>query len=103
MARKVVNRKELRAQSDAAESATAAEGAEVAPKKKAKRKSRAKKVTEVRMKLFWGVFNQSMKRIALYEFDQKDEAEKKAQDLSKAGKPPHFIQKVKETIEEVIE
>lgn len=100
MARKVVNRKELRAQADAAESA---EGTEAAPKKKAKRKSRAKKTTEVRMKLFWGVFNQSMKRIALYEYDQKEEAEKKAQDLSKAGKPPHFVQKVKETIEEVID
>ncbi|MFI4874903.1 MAG: hypothetical protein ACIALR_06185 [Blastopirellula sp. JB062] len=100
MARKVVNRKELRAQAEAAESV---EGAEPAPKKKAKRKSRAKKTTEVRMKLFWGVFNQSMKRIALYEYDQKEEAEKKAQDLSKSGKPPHFVQKVKETIEEVID
>jgi len=100
MARKVVNRKELRAQSDAAE---AMEGGEEAPKKKAKRKARTKKVTEVRMKMFWGVFNQSMKRVALYDFDQKEEAEQKAADLSKAGKPPHFVQKVKETIEEVVE
>lgn len=100
MARKVVNRKELRAQADAAE---AQEGGEAPPKKKAKRKSRTKKVTEVRMKMFWGVFNQSMKRVALYDFDQKDEAEQKAADLSKSGKPPHFVQKVKETIEEVVE
>ncbi len=103
MARKVVNRKELRAQAEAAEAAEALD--EGAPKKKAKakRKSRSKKVTEVRMKMFWGVFNQSMKRVALYEFDQKEEAEAKAADLSKAGKPPHFVQKVKETIEEVVE
>ncbi|MGY8769674.1 MAG: hypothetical protein ACKVH8_14750 [Pirellulales bacterium] len=98
MARKVVSRKELRAEAEAAEAAESK-----VKKKKAKRKSRKKKVTEVRIKLFWGVFNQSMKRVALFEFDQKKEAEKKAKDLSKAGKPPHFIQKVKETIEEVIE
>jgi len=102
MARKVVNRKELRAQAEAAEGLEAT-SEEAAPKKKAKRKSRTKKTTEVRMKMFWGVFNQSMKRVALYEFDQKEEAEAKAADLSKSGKPPHFVQKVKETIEEVIE
>ncbi|RCS52952.1 hypothetical protein DTL42_09040 [Bremerella cremea] len=102
MARKVANRKELRAQVEAAEAAEAQDDG--APKKKkAKRKSRSKKTTEVRMKMFWGVFNQSMKRVALYEFDQKEEAEAKAADLSKAGKPQHFVQKVKETIEEVVE
>ncbi|MEW4565154.1 hypothetical protein AB1K70_21705 [Bremerella sp. JC770] len=102
MARKVANRKELRAQVEAAEAAEASD--EGAPKKKkAKRKSRSKKTTEVRMKMFWGVFNQSMKRVALYDFDQKEEAEAKAADLSKSGKPPHFVQKVKETIEETIE
>jgi hypothetical protein len=106
MARKLLNRKELR---EEAEAAGASEGkgkkakGEAGEKKPAKRKSRAKSAKEVRLKAFWGVFNQSMKRIALYEYDQKDEAEKKAQDLSKAGKPPHFVQKVKETIEEVIE
>jgi hypothetical protein len=51
------------------------------------------------MKLFWGVFNQSLKRVALYEYGEKKEAEKKATELSKSGKSPHFVQKVKETIE----
>ena len=103
MARKVVNRKELRAEAEAAEAAEAEEGAKKkkkAPKKKAARKSRKKAEVEVRMKLFWGVFNQSMKRVALYDFSQKKEAEKKATDLSKSGKSPHFVQKVKEVIEE---
>lgn len=102
MARKVVNRKELRAEAEAAEAAEA-EGAgkkKKAAKKKTKRKSRKKADAVVRMKLFWGVFNQSMKRVALYDFSQKKEAEKKATDLSKSGKSPHFVQKVKEVIEE---
>ena len=52
------------------------------------------------MKLFWGVFSQSLKRVALYEFSQKKQAEKKAEDLNKSGKSPHFVQKVKEVIDE---
>ena len=71
-----------------------------AKKKAAKRASRAKSVADVRMKLFWGVFNQSLKRVALYDFSQKKQAEKKATELSKSGKSPHFVQKVKEVIEE---
>ena len=97
MARKVVNRKELRAEAEAAEKDTKKKAA----KKKApvKRKTRKKADAVVRMKLLWGVFNQSMKRVALYDFSQKKEAEKRATDLSKSGKSPHFVQKVKEVIE----
>jgi len=98
MARKVVNRKELRAENEAAEQAGTTK--KKAKKKAAKRASRAKSVADVRMKLFWGVFNQSLKRVALYDFSQKKQAEKKATDLSKSGKSPHFVQKVKEVIEE---
>ncbi len=39
-------------------------------------------------------------RTIAYEFNQKKQAEKKAVDLSKGGKSPHFVQKVKEVIEE---
>jgi hypothetical protein len=103
MARKVINRKELRAEFDAAEAAAKEAGPAkaVKPKKKAApRASRAKVVADVRMKLYWGVFNQSLKRIAIYEFDQKEEADKKAEELSKSGKSPHFVQKVKEAVEQ---
>ena len=96
MARKVVNRKELRAEAEAAEKA----GSTVKKKKAAKRTTRTKAVADVRMKLFWGVFNQSLKRVALYEFSQKKEAEKKAEELSKSGKSPHFVQRVKEVVDE---
>jgi hypothetical protein len=102
MARKVVNRKELRAEAEAAEQAGVTQKKKAATKKKATstRATRSKAVADVRMKLFWGVFNQSLKRVAVYEFSEKKEAEKKAEELSKSGKSPHFVQKVKEVIEE---
>jgi hypothetical protein len=98
MARKVVNRKELRKENDAAEAAGGAEK----PAKKAptKRKSRAKANKEVRLKAFWGVFNQSLKRVALYEYSERKQADKKAAELTASQKSPHFVQPVKEVIAE---
>ncbi len=107
MARKVMNRKELRAENDAAEadakskkSAKGEDGEKVEKKKVAKRKSRSKTAKEVRLKAFWGVFNQSLKRVALFEYSQRKQAEKKASELSTSQKTPHFIQPVKEVIDE---
>jgi len=101
MARKVLNRKELREESDAAERADAGKTAvKTAKRKPAKRKSRAKVVKEVRLKAFWGVFNQSLRRVAVFEYAQRKEADTKAKDLSESQKTPHFVQLVKEVIEE---
>jgi hypothetical protein len=101
MARKIINRKQLRDEVAAADKAEV--GADKEAKKKdkpaTKRKSR-KEPAEVRMKLFWGVYNQSLKRVALYEYSQKKQAEQKAADLSANGKAPHFVQKVKEPVVE---
>ena len=99
MARKVLNRKELREESDAAERSGAVKKAP-AKKAPAKRKSRAKVVKEVRLKAFWGVFSQSLRRVALFEYSQRAEADKKAAELSESQKSPHFVQLVKEVIEE---
>jgi hypothetical protein len=104
MARKVVNRKELRAEAEAAEALGAAAEAEGGKKKKAekkapvKRKSRSKTAEPERRKLFWGVFNQSAKRIALFDFSQRKAAEAKAAELTSGGKNQHFVMKVKEAI-----
>ena len=106
MARKVVNRKELRAEAEAAEALAGAAGEggkkAKAKEKKApvKRKSRSKSAEPERRKLFWGVFNQSAKRIALFDFSQRKAAEAKAQELTSGGKNPHFVMKVKEAISE---
>ncbi len=99
MARKILNRKELRKENEASESKENAK--EITPKKvPVKRKSRAKAAKEVRLKAFWGVFNQSMRRISLFEYSQEKEAKKKATELSESQKSPHFVQLVKEVIEE---
>lgn len=102
MARKTISIREKRAEAEAAEAMEKSEeGGVKAPKKKAaKRKSRAKTQADQRMKMFWGVFNQSLRRVALYDFNQKKEADKKAEELSKGGKSPHFVQKVKEAVVE---
>ena len=48
----------------------------------------------------WGVFNQTLRRISLFEYNQRAEADKKAAELSESQKSPHFVQLVKEAIEE---
>jgi hypothetical protein len=101
MARKVVNRKVLREQSEAAEAAGGATEEKKPKKKAAKRKSRAKAAVDLPKRLHWGVFNQSLKIVELFDFNQKKEADKKADELNKAGKSQHFVQKVKKDIEPV--
>ncbi len=102
MAKKILNRKELRAQNDEAEAAESAKGEKKAPAKKApaKRKSRAKTPKEVRLKAFWAVYNQSMKPVVKFEYNERKYADKKAAELSANGKSPHFVQLLKEVIEE---
>lgn len=94
MARKVVSRKAKAAEAEAAEK----QAAKKKTKKKATKRKTKKGAGDARMKLYWGVFSQNLKRVAVFEFDQKGEAEKRAEELSKSGKTPHFVQKVKEEI-----
>ncbi len=113
MARKVVNRRELRRQNDAAEESEDVEDidddsddgdekpkAKKAKKAAVKKKPRTKTPKEVRLKAYWGVFNQSLKRVALFEYSEKKQAERKAGELSTSQKTPHFVQPVKEVITE---
>jgi hypothetical protein len=103
MARKLLNRKALRKENEIEERQNV--GEKGAPKtsvkkKTVKRKSRAKAAKEVRLKAFWGVFNQSLRRVALFEYSERKQAEKKAKELSDSQKTPHFVQLAKEVIEE---
>ncbi len=115
MARKILNRKELREEVEAVERKEGGEEPEVdeepsapakaaeekaPPKKPVRRKSRAKATKEVRLKAFWGVFSQSLNQVAQFEYNQREEAAKKAQELSDSRKSPHFVQLVKKVIEE---
>lgn len=95
------------AQTEAVEETTAEAPKKKATKKKATKKKATKRKTkkaaeaEVRVRLFWGVFSPTMKRVAVFHYDQKDLAQKKAKDLSDS-KSPHFVAKIKEPIEEVV-
>lgn len=102
MARKLLSRKELRAENDAAEAAGTEKPKKAAKtaKPRAPRKSRKAVAAEVRLKAFWGVFNQSLKRLALFEYSQRKQADKKAAELTEKHNSPHFVQPVKEVIEE---
>lgn len=151
MARRILNRKDLRADFDAAERRKAdetedevedeaededededeeeaeAEGEaedeeggdeededEEAPKKKKKKakapakakvkapakakRTRTPKV--VRMRVVWGVFNNSNQCVATYEYPKKTDAVEHAARLTADKRSTHFIQPVKEPIEE---
>jgi hypothetical protein len=84
------------------------EDEEGAPKKKKKKKVVAKVVKPkrtraakvVRMKVVWGVFSNSNQRVAVYEYPKKKEAEEHAARLTADKKSTHFVQPVKEPIEE---
>jgi len=136
MARRILNRKELRNDFDAAErrkqedaeeqdeaqdeeedeaedeadeeEASAEdedeEAEEEAPKKKpaakpkAKPRTRTAKVT--RMKVVWGVFNNSNQRVATFDYPKRKEADEHAAKLTVDKKNTHFVQPVKEQMEE---
>ena len=110
MAGRILNRRELRKQSDQAEqSGAAAPDAGLAgapPKKKAKakapaapkvRKGRAKKAPP-RMRARWGVFDAGMKQVAIFDYNQRAAADKKLADLLAKNKGSHFLQIVKEAM-----
>src|SRR5262245_61015250 len=67
-------------------------------KPKAKPRSRAAKV--VRMRMTWGVFNNSHQQVASYAYPKRQDAEAHAAKLTADKKSTHFVQPVKEAIEE---
>jgi hypothetical protein len=108
MARRILNRRELREENDAAARSDGARllaepesPAERRPvKKPPKRKPRTKVNKQVRLKAFWGVFSQSLAQVAQFEYGEREEAVKRATELTESKKTPHFVQLVKKVIEE---
>ena len=68
------------------------------PKAKTKPRTRTPNVT--RMKVLWGVFNNSHQRVAVYDYPKRKEADDHAAKLTADKKSTHFVQPVKEPIEE---
>ncbi|MBL8793604.1 MAG: hypothetical protein JNM56_06855 [Planctomycetia bacterium] len=67
-------------------------------KPKAKPRTRTPKV--VRKRVFWGVFNNSNQQVAKYDYPKRKEADEHAARLTADKKQTHFVQPVKETIDE---
>jgi hypothetical protein len=71
------------------------------PKAKPKPKPKRARVAKVtRMRVLWGVFNNSHQMVASYDYPKKDEAEAHVARLIADKKTTHFVQPVKEAIEE---
>jgi hypothetical protein len=137
MARRILNRKDLRADYEAAERRKQEdeddiegdeeetdesdedieakdeddegdEEEEAAPKKKKKpapkepKPKRTRTAKQVRMKVVWGVFNNSNQCVAKFDYPKRKEADEHAAKLAAAKNPPQpfFVQPVKEPIEE---
>jgi hypothetical protein len=80
---------------------------EEAPKVKAKKapkapkaKSRSRSAKVVRMRMVWGVFNNSNQRMATFDYPKRQEAEEYAAKLATDKKATFFVQPVKEAMEE---
>lgn len=121
MAKRVLDRRALRAQGEAAErreaelddkdSDTAAGDDEGGSKKKKKttkvkeksaakpRKTKRSTKANVRMRVVWTVFNNSSQAIAKYEYPRKAEADAHAERLKKEKNITHFVMPVKEQME----
>jgi len=106
MAKRVLNRRQLRDEADQAARAAptpaggepaAAAPAAAAKAPKAPRKPRPKKVKEPeRLRASWGVFDNAMKRVAVFNYNQRAEADRKVADLNTKKPGQFFLQLVKE-------
>src|SRR5207247_382904 len=70
------------------------------PAKPAKPKARSRSAKVQRLKVVWGVFNNSNQRVATFEYPKRKEADEHAAKLTLDKKNTHFVQPVKEPIEE---
>jgi hypothetical protein len=122
MAGRILNRRELRKQADEAEARESPQAPEaddeiddagdagVAEDKRsrpAKAKAPAAKARKPRkpkaaprMRVRWGVFDASMKQVAIFDYNQRAAADEKAAELAAKKKNAFILQMVKEPIPE---
>jgi hypothetical protein len=110
MAGRTLNRRQLREQADQAEQSgrAAPQAAPAAPRARKKagapaapraKKPRAKKPPP-RMRARWGVFDATMKQVAIFDYNQRAAADQKLADLLARNKGTYFLQIVKEPMPE---
>jgi hypothetical protein len=103
MAKRILNRRELRKASDQAEQKEAAAPKASAKKEKVKGEAAAAKPKKPRKKkeppricARWAVYDAGMKQVAVFDYNQRDEAEKKMAEMKAKKNTTYFIQMVKE-------
>ena len=71
------------------------------PRKKVKKttKRSASPGKEVRLKAFWAVYSQALACVKLFEYGDKEGADKLAAELTESKKAPHFVRLEKKVIE----
>jgi hypothetical protein len=108
MARRVLNRREMRKQADAAELvrpatpvAEATEASVLATAVRTRKPSVRKKKEPPRLVARWGVFDGAMKQVAAFGYNQRAQADQKATELAaKKANAIYFVQIVKEPMPE---
>ena len=113
MARRTLNRMELRRAAESAGAVAEKDGegdaAEASPAKKvakpkvAKPRKSSKSKAPIKMRFRWAVVNDSLKQVAVFDFPQRSEADQKAADLIGKGKGHHFVHPIKEPMPEPVE
>lgn len=100
MARRTLNRHELRAAAEAAEALGLNTPADSRARRPARDRAepplRSKPVAGPRMRMVWAVCDMGGRTVATFEYAQKAEAEAHITELKARGKGPHFLRAVKE-------
>jgi len=122
MAKRTINRRELRDQADAAEKrkGSGGEGSEETvktgkakkakepkePKAKKPAAAKTKKVKTkviVRKRLIWGVYSGTMKEEGRYAYADREAADNRAAELSAKHKKTYFVQPIKEPLGDAVD
>jgi hypothetical protein len=101
MARRTLNRRELRAEAEAAEAMGLNQAGGTGSKKAAGTRSetpplRSKPAASPRMRMVWAVCDMGGRTVATFDYSQKTEAEAHIASLKARGKGSHFLRSVKE-------
>ena len=101
MARRTLNRHELRAAAEAAEALGLNNPAETRSRRSERVRSdspplKSKPVAAPRMRMVWAVCDMGGRTVATFEYAQKTEAEAHIAALKARGKGSHFLRQVKE-------
>ncbi len=102
MARRTLNRRELRAAAEAAEAMGITDQPETAsrqaPRTRTESERRPKPAATARTRVVWAVCDMGGRTVATFDYPQKADAEALIAQLKARGKGMHFLRSIKEPI-----